>query len=226
MEEAMLKLELEVTDLVHARLTALASARNGNIKNIASESLATFAESPQVRREIRKARKASGNPSLADLGWLEGYAGQSMDELLSFEGSQAPERLLATAEEALRRKIKEERNWTAPERIIVTVMTLLYEVNNGGFDQYFRNSSLSHASVIVDDLKRVGCKGTAKIAQKAIKALRASDLKPDGIRAAMGKTDSRRDQTLHDCDEAFYNLNEIPDRLFAYMRENARAIRL
>ncbi len=222
----MVKLELELPDLVYARLAALAMARNASVENIGAATLEEFAESAEARRDIRKARKASGHPSLADLGWLDGYPAQSMDELLSFEGSETPIALLAAAEEVLHRKIKAERNWTGTERMIVTVMALYREVNNGGFDQYFRNLSVSHASVIVDDLKRTGCTETAKIAQKAVKALRTRDLKPDGIRAVMSKPSEERDAALHDCDEEFYKLNEIPSRLFAYMRENAQAIRL
>jgi len=44
-------------------------------------------------------------------------------------------------------------------------------VNNGGYDQFFTNSSREFASTIVDSLQHIGCKKTADITQKAIKAL-------------------------------------------------------
>jgi Domain of unknown function (DUF4375) len=42
------------------------------------------------------------------------------------------------------------------------------EVNNGGFDQYFKNSSGRYANDTIDTLKLVGANKTAKILESAI----------------------------------------------------------
>jgi Domain of unknown function (DUF4375) len=221
------KLDFEVPDLVFARLTALAWARQQPIALIAMGALEAFAASGPCRREIRKARHKAGEASLADLGWIDGYTGQSLDELMSYAGSETPIALLLAIEQGIRQRIEREGiNWTGVERTLLSVMALHQEVNNGGFDQFFRNSSLRYGQSIVADLKRIGATETASIAGKAVVALELSDLTPQSIRTRMSTPDEKRDGILHECDEAFYKLNEITLRLFTYLRENPNGIRL
>jgi hypothetical protein len=221
------KLELEISDVTLARVTALALARNEPADRILAEVVESFAASGKTRLTIRRARRKDGNLSLADLGWLDGYSGQSFDELMSYEGLETPIGLLLAIEEAILQRIKREGvNWTGVERTLLSVMALHREVNNGGCEQFFRNSSLKFGSSIVDDLKRIGCNATAPIARKAVAALGIRELTPLKIRSTMDVPDEKRRETLHECNEAFYKLNEIPAQLFAYVRENPGGIRI
>lgn len=223
----MARLEIEIPDLVFSRLTALSLARKDTVGHIAAQALGVFAADGKTRREIRKARRKGGDPSLEDLGWLNGYLGQSMDELMSYEGSEAPIFLLMAIEEAILPRFKDGGlHWTGVERTLLSVMALFAEVNNGGFDQFFRNSSLRFGPAIVDDLNRIGARDTAAIARKAVAALRLKELTPDNIRSRMDVADEERKEILHECNEAFYRLNEVPACLFAYVRDNQGGIRL
>src|SRR5215813_9098181 len=104
----MPKLELEVPEILFARLTALSEARKEPVARIVTGALETFAASGPNRREIRKARLKAGNASLEDLGWIDGYSGQSMDELMTYEGSETPVVLLLAIEQAIRQRIDSE----------------------------------------------------------------------------------------------------------------------
>ncbi len=62
------------------------------------------------------------------------------------------------------------------ERIVFAVEALEREVNNGGYCQFFGNSSREFAPSIADALLRIGCPGTARITRKAIEAVGVSGL--------------------------------------------------
>jgi hypothetical protein len=81
-------------------------------------------------------------------------------------------------------------------------MALQREVNNGGYDQFFVNSSRKYAPKIVNALQRIGCDAVAAITADAI--------------GARGKS---RDQVLETCDQKFYKLTEIEPKLFAFVDE-------
>jgi hypothetical protein len=85
---------------------------------------------------------------------------------------------------------------------------------------------LKYGQSVVEDLKGIGATETAPIARKAVIALGLPNLAPDSIRSRMNVPDEKRDEILHECNEAFYRLNEIPLRLFAYVRESRDGIRL
>jgi len=55
-----------------------------------------------------------------------------------------------------------------PQKIFHYVQELEREVNNGGFNQYFWNSSGDYAMDTVEALKAIGANKTATIVQKAI----------------------------------------------------------
>lgn len=97
------------------------------------------------------------------------------------------------------------------------------EVNNGGCDQFFVNSSREYARIIVGALQRIGCKTTAK---KAIVALRISDLRSDAIEAVICiRDDQERGDKPSSCDESYYKSTEpIAERLFAFIKANSASI--
>jgi hypothetical protein len=64
-----------------------------------------------------------------------------------------------------------EEELTSHERAVLARMALQREVNNGGYSQFFTNSSRRFVSVIVECLQRLGCVTTAAITERAIRAL-------------------------------------------------------
>jgi hypothetical protein len=89
--------------------------------------------------------------------------------------------------EGIQRKAvrKGVRAQTAEERVVLAVTTMVQEVNNGGYHQFFRNSSRKFVPIIFDSLIQVGLRAEAKITQKAIDALRFRMFNVRAINAAM-----------------------------------------
>ena|SRR2546425_6502117 len=115
------------------------------------------------------------------------------------------------------------------EKTFLHVWELEAEVNNGGFEQYFCNSSGNHASEVVASLKAIGAHKAAAIAQKAISiAFGAStpsvnrDLRTSQVKAL---NDNARDQ-LAECDQAFFKYpDNLTELLFSFVAEHRKAIR-
>ena len=57
---------------------------------------------------------------------------------------------------------------TEPQKFYFFNQTLEREVNNGGFDQYFSNSSNEYAYATIESLKAIGANKTSDILQRAI----------------------------------------------------------
>ena len=57
---------------------------------------------------------------------------------------------------------------TKSEQVFVTIWELESEVNNGGFEQYFLNSSGDNSFAVVSSLNSIGAVNAAKIVQEAV----------------------------------------------------------
>jgi hypothetical protein len=228
----MATLAVEIPDLVARRIEALATAQDKSVEQLAIECLDSLAGDFRSRRAILKARRSTaapeGSASLDDLGWLDGYAGQSVDELLAYEGKEHVGRLVRAVEEAIHEKMKAQGmgKKTGVERVVLSVSAFQQEVNNGGFDQYFRNSSRMLAPVIVEDLERIGCKRIANIARRALNSLGLPKLAAPEIEAAIKVPNVKRDRELFRCNNSFYKTTELSKRLFAYIKANRNGIQI
>lgn len=157
------------------------------------------------------------------------YSGETTNELLAYPAQEQCDSLVRAFEEGLRRKISRTgpRSLSQEERTILAVRALDREVNNGGYHQFFCNSSKRFAPEIVQSLSRIGCRRAAKITQRAINALRAAPLTVARIEAAMRETNEERDRELERCDEWFYRTPQgIPRRLYAFIKAKSQRIRL
>jgi len=157
------------------------------------------------------------------------YSGETTGELLGYPAQGQRDLLVRAFEEGLQRKILRtgERALSKEERTVLAVRALDREVGNGGYDQFFRNSSNKFVPEIVQSLTRIGCRRTAKITQRAINALHSGPLTVARIKAAMQKTSEDRERELERCDELFYGTPQgIPSRLYAFIKANSRRIRL
>ncbi len=164
--------------------------------------------------------------------WLEQYSGQTLEELLSLEGSYRIDSLIVAFEQALIQKSARDgdETLTSEERTILAVEALEREVNNGGYHQFFLNNFMEFPSFIVGivgALRSIGCPATAGITQEAINALGISDVNTATIESALDEDNPARDEKLERCDEMFFQRDEdIEGRLFAFIKANHKAIRL
>ena len=227
----MPKLTIETPDVIARRLEALSAVSGKSVEELAREGLDSIASSFKARRSILKARRSAAKGasySLADLGWLDGYAGQSVDELLLYEGTENLPSILFALEQAIDEKIKTAGplKLTAVELIVLSVLALIQEVNNGGYDQYFRNSSRRFAPAVVNHLVMIGCTEIADITQRALDALNLADLTVPAIEAVMQTESVTRDRILNRCNLAFYRSTGLYEKLFEYVKAHQDGIRI
>lgn len=162
-------------------------------------------------------------------GFLDRYSGQSVDELLALENEYRVDSIVLAFEEAVLRKAERigMDSLSEAERTILAVEALEREVNNGGYDQFFFNSSCQYASIIVEALERIGCPKTAKITQGAIDALDAPDLTVETIERIIQSDDEERREKHGECDEDFYDYEEdLAECLFLFIKKNKETISL
>lgn len=101
------------------------------------------------------------------------------------------------------------------ERIFYITQALEMEVNNGGFSQFFYNSSGNFSGELVSAFTAIGAKATAAICRKAIAAFgRDIPVDRDEREKMLDEMDSDEiDEILDECDSAFYDyeddLNEL-----------------
>jgi hypothetical protein len=155
---------------------------------------------------------------------------QTTEELLDLDdGQHRIDLIVMTFEDLLLGKLAREgrANLSTAEITVLAIEALEREVNNGGFHQFFSNSSVEFVSVLVDSLERSGCPKAAAIAQRAIDTLELPELSAAAIEAAMQTDNDERDAKLHECDEAFFAYEEdLAGNLFNYMRTNQPSIRI
>lgn len=168
---------------------------------------------------------------MAELKWLEGYSGESIDELIALAATHRVDSIVLAIEQALQQRTEESdlTELSEAELTVLAVEALEREVNNGGYDQFFFNTP-QFAPLVVDALKRIACPKTAEISAKAIALL--------GLRAPFtGKevkkaidsdpTEELMDTLSDECDDPYYDSAEpIADRLFEYVRAHRESIRL
>ncbi len=97
----------------------------------------------------------------------------TIDELLALENEYEPYILIWQFEYGVEEKIEQEGKdaLTEEEMIVLAVQALDREVNNGGYHQFFTNSSVEYAPIIVGALHRIGCTRVAELTQEAIDIL-------------------------------------------------------
>ena len=161
--------------------------------------------------------------------FLKSYSGQTVDELLALTDEYRIDSLVYIFEQAILQKENRvgEENLAEEERIVLGIEALEREVNNGGYDQFFFNSSREYAPMIVDWLLRIHCPATAEITRNAIEALNIEDLNTQTLRIALTTDNEERSEKLNRCDNRYYASGEdIADQLFAFIKANKHAISL
>lgn len=96
------------------------------------------------------------------------------------------------------------------ERIFYVVQQLEIEVNNGGFSQFFFNSSGDFANELYDAFMAVGAAKTAEICKRATEAF-GKPMPSDRTKRAAFLDDCRSEGAeaiLSNCDDEFYKYEE------------------
>jgi len=166
---------------------------------------------------------------MTDRKWLEGYSGQTAQQLAGLEGEYRTDSLVLAFEQAIGQKAARQgdENITTEERVVLVVEALEREVNNGGYSQFFQNSSPEFVSMVVDSLLRIGCPKTAQITQKAVDILGLPNLSTASIETAMATDNDERDDQLNQCDDAYHTTAEdIAGRLFSFIKAKKTEIKL
>lgn len=162
--------------------------------------------------------------------WLDAYAGQTTDELIALQGEYRTDSLVLAFEQALDQKAERvgREGLTREELVILAIEALEREVNNGGYNQFFINSSKEYAAVVVDALKRIGCAETAQLTQRAIEALGIEGpVTIAAIDRVMENEDSERDDKLGACDEHYFDVaGDLAGPLLEFIKGNKDKITL
>jgi hypothetical protein len=161
---------------------------------------------------------------VAEKQWLADAGGRSLEQLIALEATHRIDSIVVAIEAVLMSKTE----GTEAEHVVLAVEAMEREVNNGGFDQFFLNSSNEYARMIVPALRRIGAERTAEIADQAIRALGAEDdWPPEQYETAVADADASTITKLSECDKAYYESGEaIADMLFAFIKINRKDIDL
>jgi len=165
---------------------------------------------------------------MAKLKWLDGYNGQTVDQLMALEGKYRIDSLVLAFEQAIDQRIARDGggNLSDEEIIILAIEAMEREVNNGGWGQFFVNTG-QFAPVIVDALRRIGCPKTAKIAQKAVKIVDKAPIPEDEIDNGTWDDNEKREEALNECDNLYFQGPEnIEESLFGFIKANRSKINL
>lgn len=164
---------------------------------------------------------------MTKLPWLE-YTGQTTSELIACKNTHSIGSLLCAFEWGIQAKIgpEGEEQLTRDERLVLAVMALNREVNNGGYHQFFVNSSCRFVPIIVEFLQCIDCAATAGITERAIGVLGIEVLTPESVTGAVLKEDPRRDKILDALDREFYKVNELEAQLFSFVETHQNNIQL
>jgi len=164
----------------------------------------------------------------AELNFLEGYSGQTTDELIALEGVYRTDSIVLAFEEALDQKADRigGAGLSDEELVVLAVEALEREVNNGGHHQFFSNSSRIYAPMIVDALDRIGHATAARNCRDAIDLLGIEGpITVDAVERAIYAENEERDKKLDDLDQQYYTtVGDLSEPLFEFVKANKEKI--
>ncbi len=110
-----------------------------------------------------------------------------------------------------------------PVRVFASIWAVESEVNNGGFGQYFQNSSAATGPFVVQALEIVGAPRTADICRRAIAIAFPAGLPPTAEAISAAAAEFGVDK-LDDVDSDFVEYpHDLTELLFAYVAEHPEA---
>lgn len=158
--------------------------------------------------------------------FLESYGGQTIQQLIAMKDSHRIDSLVLAVEQAL--GSKPETELSEPERVVLAVEAMEREVNNGGYEQFFGNSSREFTGFLVRALQLIGCPKVAAISADAIAVLGLPEqFDADTVERVASELSDESRERLGKCDSRYYaNDESIEQRLFAYIEERQHEIQI
>jgi hypothetical protein len=126
---------------------------------------------------------------------------------MTIDRKEMNQRLIRLAEDPNTRFWRVEYNQLSfPERVFGLIWELESEVNNGGFRQYFLNSTGTLAPHVIDALNAVGAARTAALVQEALAQVGDNIPWSDDIarRAMINSLSLQIEEKLNELDQVFY----------------------
>jgi hypothetical protein len=155
--------------------------------------------------------------------WLDGYSGQSTDELIALDGVFRTDSIVLAFEQAISSKAARigDQNLTAPERVVLAVEALEREVNSDGYSGLFTTAS-EQVPYLVSALTAIGSDAVADLTRSAIAVLKIDGvLTPEAVESAMERDDEDRDDRLNEFDQAYYETaGDLAGPLLSFIRAN------
>ena len=152
--------------------------------------------------------------------WLDGYSGQTTDELIALDGAYRTDSIVLAFEQAIGRKAERlgHEQLTPAERIVLDVEALEREVNSDGFIGLFTYHS-QHVPGLVSALTAIGADAVAELTRSAIAELGIDGpLTPEAVESAANDEDDDRDERLDALDQAYYETaGDLAGPLLAYI---------
>ncbi|WP_131248763.1 DMP19 family protein [Aquimarina atlantica] len=110
-----------------------------------------------------------------------------------------------------------------PQKVLLIVENLEREINNGGFNQFYWNSSGDYANETIDALIKIGAKKTAEIVKKANSKFKNGIVPKDRTERQneLELIQEKAEESWNDCDSDFYKYEEnITELLISYVLRN------
>ena len=160
--------------------------------------------------------------------FLERYNGESLDDLIAMAEAYRIDSLVLAMEAALQAKQEGGLALSREERVVLAIEGLEREVNNGGYHQFFFNSSRVYAAEVEEVLRLIGCHDHADIARRAVAALGVRGvITQEAIEEALDSGGEELVDVLGELNSEYYACQEpIADRLFAFVSANRARISL
>ena len=161
--------------------------------------------------------------------WLDGYSGQTTDELIALEGTFRTDSIVVAFAQAIAQKASRlgDAHLSTPERVVLAVEAVEDRVNSGGFDSLLRYES-SLVPDVVSSLVAIGCDAVADLTRSAIDAIGIDGpITANAIESAMDEENDARDDRLEALDRLYYDLaGDLADPLLAFIKSNRDQITL
>jgi hypothetical protein len=159
--------------------------------------------------------------------FLDSYGGQTTEALIELADSYRKDSLVLAFEHAIRTK-RTLDPITREELFVIAIEALEREVNNGGYHQFFINSSVEFSPFVAEALREISCPITAAITEEAIAVLGLSkSAVADDIEREANDRYDEVCETLNDLASRYYESEEpIADYLFDWIKQHTSAIRV
>jgi hypothetical protein len=147
-----------------------------------------------------------------------------ISEIVKLERSYQADSLVGAIEQMLTAKEEAGSALTDEESVLLAIEAMEREVNNGGFDQFFINSSRRFAARLVTDLGRIGATKTQQVAQRVMAAVSIksdTDLQTTDDPLQQCLDDEQVAHVLSSADSEYYGLEEdIAGLLLLFVKTN------